>query len=220
MFKQVVFWCEFPKDVNWRKAEALLKGLKCEVYVASFSLQDYKMWKKKTKLDIYPWPLLSKEEGYWFSGFTNKEGIDQLKQYKGLKIINCDSTGTQDMGVDTLKAAIMRHRIAGLSIVGVNFTQHKDPMYKNLSRLMHDITMKETIIESAKVHFSTRQDIVKREKFIRQFLDLQKDIRNNKWACFHPEGPQYHDDYCDSLALACYFFKPLSMPHDRRFLIG
>ncbi|HLC62933.1 MAG TPA: hypothetical protein VJJ21_01295 [Candidatus Nanoarchaeia archaeon] len=86
MFKQVVFWCEFPETVDWKKAESLLKGLDCEIYVAVNSVAEYKKWKKKTKLNIYPWPVLSKEEGYWFSGFISKEGIDKLKQYKGLKI--------------------------------------------------------------------------------------------------------------------------------------
>ena len=86
MFKQVVFWCEFPKEVDWKKAERLLKGLKCEIYVAVFSVGEYNSWKRKTKLNIYPWPLLDKEKGYWFSGFTSKEDIDTLKPYKGLKI--------------------------------------------------------------------------------------------------------------------------------------
>ncbi len=86
MFKKVVFWCEFPKDVDWKKAEKLLRGLKCEIYVAVFSVGEYNAWKRKTKLNIYPWPLLSKEKGYWFSGFTAKEDIDSLKQYKRLKI--------------------------------------------------------------------------------------------------------------------------------------
>lgn len=72
--------------MNWKKAEALLKGVKCEIYVAVFSVQEYKNYKKKTKLAVYPWPVLSKEEGYWFSGFTSRDAIDKLRQYKGLKI--------------------------------------------------------------------------------------------------------------------------------------
>ena len=92
---------------------------------------------------------------------------------------------------------------------------------------MHNITSgkdkegKQVIIEQAVVNFPVNyNDIIKKEKFIRQFLDLQKEIKNNKWSCNHPQGPQYHDDYCDSLALACYCFKPLLVPKERRFLIA
>lgn len=86
MIKNLVFWCEFPHDVNWREAERLLKGVKCEIYTAVNSVKEYNDFKKKTKLNVYPWPVLSKEEGYWFSGFTSRRGIDRLKQYKGLKM--------------------------------------------------------------------------------------------------------------------------------------
>lgn len=86
MFKKVVFWCEFPEKVDWKFAERLLRGMPTEVYVAVRDVQEYQHWKRKTKLAVFPWPVLSKEEGYWFSGFTSRKAIDQLKQYKGLKI--------------------------------------------------------------------------------------------------------------------------------------
>ena len=86
MFKKVVFWCEFPETINWKKAEKLVKGIPLEVYVAVKTLKEYRSYKSKTKLPIYPWPVLSKEEGYWFSGFTDKKSIDKLKQFKGTKM--------------------------------------------------------------------------------------------------------------------------------------
>lgn len=86
MFKKIVFWCEFPETVDWKKAESLIKGIPSEVYVAVKSVKEYKRYKIKTELPIYPWPVLSKKEGYWFSGFTSKKSIDKLKQFKGIKI--------------------------------------------------------------------------------------------------------------------------------------
>ncbi len=57
-----------------------------EIYTGVQSIKEYKKWKKKAKIPIYPWPLLSRKEGYWFSGFTSKKSIDKLKQYKGIKM--------------------------------------------------------------------------------------------------------------------------------------
>jgi len=86
MFDNLIFWCEFPESVDWKKAERLLKGVDCEIYVAVKSVKEYKEYKRKTKLRVYPWPVLTREEGYWFSGFTSRKGIDKLRQYKGLKM--------------------------------------------------------------------------------------------------------------------------------------
>lgn len=86
MFKKVIFWCEFPETMNWKKAEKLVKGIPLEVYVAVRTVKEYKKYKSKTKLPIYPWPVLNKKEGYWFSGFTSKKSIDKLKQFKGSKM--------------------------------------------------------------------------------------------------------------------------------------
>ena len=140
-------------------------------------------------------------------------------KYHGLKNLNCDSTGNQDMGVDSLRAKLNQYNV-NTRVNGVNFSTHKDGMYKNLHRLMHNITMNGKIVEEAKIGFPLNYNVKIKEKFIRQFLDLQKEIKNEKWHCHHPEGPQYHDDYTDSLALACYNFRPNIMPAGRRFLIG
>ena len=127
-------------------------------------------------------------------------------KYQGMSKCFCDSTGNQDMGVDMLKAKI-RKRVLGTNVIGVNFTaKSKDEMYKNLSRLMHDTIVDKKIIKPSLLRFPAG-DMEGKEKFVKQFIDLQKEVRNNMWRCNHPEGPNYHDDYCDSLALACLGFR-------------
>ena len=142
------------------------------------------------------------------------------KKFIGMKHINCDSTGTQDMGVDNLRKRLMDTG-RRIQVAGVNFASHKDQLYKNLSKLMHPILMKDIVVEPSFVKFPKKYpDLGKRERFVKQFLDLQKEVKNEKWRCNHPEGPQYHDDYPDSLALACYVHKTQSVPSNRRFMIG
>lgn len=78
-------WCEFPSTVNWKQAESLLDK-RIQIYVACKSLKHFKEIQSKTKLKLKPWPILPKEKGYWFSGFTEREDIDLLDQYKGMEI--------------------------------------------------------------------------------------------------------------------------------------
>jgi len=86
MFKKIILWCEFPKQVDWKKAENLFKNMPLEIYVAVKSKKEYFKWKNKTKLELYPWPILPKSQGYWFSGFTSKKSIDKLNEFKGMKM--------------------------------------------------------------------------------------------------------------------------------------
>jgi len=86
MFKKIIMWCEFPKQVEWKKAESFLKGIPSEIYVAVKSKKEYKQWKRKTRLEVYPWPILPESQGYWFSGFISKKNIDKLKEFKGMKV--------------------------------------------------------------------------------------------------------------------------------------
>ena len=125
-----------------------------------------------------------------------------LHKHMGCFFIHCDATANQDMAVDFLRKRIMEKGI-NCQIEGVKFNpQTKDSMYKGASKLMHDVIFNSEIIQKSILRFPTKFSIEK-EKFIRQFLDLQKDIRGNKWACEAPAGPQYHDDYTDSCVLAC-----------------
>lgn len=168
---------------------------------------------------------------YEFLGDDYSSQIEQIGQivnekYHGMRIINCDATATQDMAVDTLRRGLMKYG-KNIRVEGINFSTHKDQMYKNLSSLMHDIISGKDkdgnpiIVEKAKVKFPKNYPgVVKKERFITEFLNLQKEIKNEKWSCHHPEGPQYHDDFADSLALACYCFKKQMILPGKRFIIA
>ena len=133
------------------------------------------------------------------------EIVEIIKQYKNLQIIFCDSTGNQDMAVNILTEKVSGH---GVRIEGVNFNPvTKDEMYKNLSRLMHDTILGGFVVQPAPLKMPVAETLQK-AKFVKQMLDLQKEIKNEKWRCNHPQGPQYHDDFCDSIALACLAFSP------------
>ncbi len=88
-FKRIIFWSEFPKKVNWNKIKEELENDKkrIEVYIAARSKKEFLFWKRKINsryIKIGAWPVLSKERGYWFSGFTDKKDIDKLDEFKGI----------------------------------------------------------------------------------------------------------------------------------------
>lgn len=88
MFKRIIFWSEFPDRVNWKKVKKLI-DFKTEIYVACKTRKEFEKWEKKINsknIEVGAWPVLEKEDGYWFSGFTSKKNIDKLKEFKGLKI--------------------------------------------------------------------------------------------------------------------------------------
>lgn len=67
----------------------------------------------------------------------------------------------------------------------------KDNIYKNLK-----VSIKELLTTLPKL--DTRQG----RKFQQQMLDLQQEYKGQLLSVHHPEDPQAHDDYPDSLALA------------------
>ncbi len=76
MFKDILFWCEFPEEVDWKRLNVLLKDRSCGVYIASSSRKEFELYQNKitaSHVRAGVWPILSKEKGYWFSSFTNKE---------------------------------------------------------------------------------------------------------------------------------------------------
>jgi len=88
MFKRIIFWSEFPEQVNWKKTLKLI-DFKSEIYIAVKSKKEFLNYKKKIKsknITLGAWPILPKKEGYWFSGFTSIKNIDKLKEFKGMKI--------------------------------------------------------------------------------------------------------------------------------------
>src|SRR3989344_8759590 len=94
MFKKTVFWCEFPKEIDWKKLEATLSNIHfhIKIYILSKSLDEFLRLKKNIQKtcshidEINVWPILDKKEGYWFSGFTTKEKIKELRQFSTLNI--------------------------------------------------------------------------------------------------------------------------------------
>jgi len=93
-FKRIVLWSEFPHKTNWKKLGELLKeaDFHPDIYVACTSPDNYKWWAREIKKqckslnEINAWPVLTKAEGYWFSGFTSKDCIDRLLEYKDTKV--------------------------------------------------------------------------------------------------------------------------------------
>ncbi|MCK4261375.1 MAG: hypothetical protein KAX49_20565 [Halanaerobiales bacterium] len=127
-----------------------------------------------------------------------------MKYFRRCKVVNCDATGTQDMGVDQLRVKL-QDKFLSIPVIGVKFSaQSKDQMYKNLSRLMLGLKVDGKFVEEPWIKYPIEWPTVAKDKFLKQFLDLQKEEKNNMWSCHHPDGNAYHDDYTDSLALAVW----------------
>ncbi|MAG47379.1 hypothetical protein CL617_02140 [archaeon] len=91
MLKKVIFWCEFPNKVDWTFLNKTISRLKfnIEIYVASKTLKDFQNIQEKVTskyIQLSVWPILDMDKGYWFSGFTEKEDINSLKQFENLNI--------------------------------------------------------------------------------------------------------------------------------------
>ena len=116
--------------------------------------------------------------------------------YPGCAAIRIDATANQDMIVDRYINK-MRFDVEGVIMNSPN----QDQLFKALSGVMNDKKdIKGNVIEPAVFRFP-KTDCTEKEKFIKQFLDLQKEIKNKRWVCEAPAGKEYHDDYCDSTAL-------------------
>lgn len=89
MFNDIIFWCEFPEEINWVRLNALLKNRSCRIFFASRSRKEFEVYKKKVKVNsvsVGVWPTLSLSDGYWFSSFTSKKNIDYLKEFSGIPL--------------------------------------------------------------------------------------------------------------------------------------
>jgi hypothetical protein len=87
-----IFWCEFPHKTNWDNLAKWLEELDMNIviYVASSSRKNYDWWVKEVKsktdrIEVNAWPILTKKDGYWFSGHCSKESIDMLDDFKDVK---------------------------------------------------------------------------------------------------------------------------------------
>ena len=86
--KRFIFWCEFPQEVNWKQVNRLI-DFPTEIYITAHTKQEFFTWKKKItnkNITVGVWPILTKHEGYWFSGYTEKKAIDKLKQFQGINM--------------------------------------------------------------------------------------------------------------------------------------
>ncbi|MBI4447697.1 hypothetical protein HY643_01840 [Candidatus Woesearchaeota archaeon] len=90
MFEEIVFWCEFPQKMNWQELDAILNNIEwgIVVYAAVKNVKEFSNLKKAAgkKVELKAWPVLEKNEGYWFSGFVAEKSISELKQFNKLDI--------------------------------------------------------------------------------------------------------------------------------------
>jgi hypothetical protein len=76
---KISFFAEFPEED--------LKGLKhlrreVKIYLAAEGVEQFREWEKKYKQskkvkEVIYWPTLSREEGYWISPFSNRNGLER-----------------------------------------------------------------------------------------------------------------------------------------------
>ena len=71
----ISFFEEFPTKSNLEKIKLI--NFKTKLYIASHSLSEFKKIKVKNKnvKEIIYWPVLEKEEGYWFSPFSKTSAL-------------------------------------------------------------------------------------------------------------------------------------------------
>ncbi len=86
---KVSFFEEFPTKENLKKIKLI--NFKTKLYLASYSLKEFKNIKESINskyIDkIIYWPLIEKEDGYWFSPFINsktlKNKVQEFMNYNG-----------------------------------------------------------------------------------------------------------------------------------------
>jgi hypothetical protein len=85
----ISFFEEYPTKKNLAKLNLIKFPTK--LYLAAYSLKEFNDLKKKIKnkyvKEIIYWPLLTKKEGYWFSGFSKRSGVKRvLNELAGEKV--------------------------------------------------------------------------------------------------------------------------------------
>ena len=177
MFKTIIFWSEFPKQIDWDYFNKLLSKLKIniEIYVAVKSKKEFEDIKKKindkyVKLSV--WPVLDKEKGCWFSGFTEKKDIDKLKQFKGYNI-------KIDLEPPLPKWTYRNHRMIFFAIKQI-FRKGKNNEY--LKKTIYDLakTSKiETVVNQIQIianEFPLARWYLERQGM---FIDLNRNMTKN-----------------------------------------
>jgi hypothetical protein len=112
-----------------------------------------------------------------------------IGHYNRVRGIYCDSTATQDQIVDFARVAMPYWHVNGV----VFTAQSKHDMFLLLQRIMNKRELS-----------YPKEDCRERKRFEKQMLELVKEYKGNLMSPHAPEGSDYHDDYCASLALMCY----------------
>ncbi len=116
--------------------------------------------------------------------------VDFIGRYNVVAIA-IDSTGQGDFMPDMFEAETsFTDELSGLFRVKFSAVS-KDMLYKNLK-----VSIQELLTTLPKL--STREG----RKFRQQMLDLQQEYKGQLLSVHHPDDPNAHDDYPDSLALA------------------
>lgn len=116
--------------------------------------------------------------------------LDFLNKYNVIALA-IDSTGQGDFMPDMFQAHTeWQDENSGLYRIKFS-AQSKDAMYKNLK-----VSLQQLLTTVPKL--DTKQG----EKFKQQMLDLQQEYKGQLLSVHHPDSPDAHDDYPDSLALA------------------
>lgn len=127
-------------------------------------------------------------------GDNYKDQFDIIKAFLShynIQAVAIDSTGQGDFMPDMFeKETNWMDEFSGLYRVKFSALS-KDVMYKNLSVSTGNLLTRFPKIETKEA-----------EEFKQQLLDLQKEYKGELLSCHHPNSPDAHDDYPDSLALA------------------
>ncbi len=158
---KIIFWSEFPEKVDWKIVKKLLREnkLRVEIYVACKGRKEYDGWRKRIECDEITagaWPILSMEEGYWFSGFSEKSSIDKLKEFSGLKIkvdlehpFPSQTYSNLNFLIYYLKLIFSR----GINSEYLN--QTIDELSKNSEVIVNEFPFNSKLLRNAGIHYNT-----------------------------------------------------------------
>lgn len=120
--------------------------------------------------------------------------VDFLNGFNIEKIV-IDSTNGNG---ETLKDRLAIH-YDQIEVEGYTFTTpSKSALYKNLNTEIHG----QRIIFPWSIE--TEEECIEAKKFVHQMENLERTWKGQHIVVSHPEGKDEHDDYPDSLALACW----------------
>ena len=117
--------------------------------------------------------------------------MDFLSNFNVVRIV-MDATGVGDAIYDRLRANLNYEVVPY-----VLSRQSKSDLYKHLN----------SEFRAKRVHYPANEETKETrefQKFVQQFLDLEKGYSGQLMVVSHPDVNGAHDDFCDSLALAVW----------------